>query len=250
MLKPTSEVVILVDSQDRVVGTEEKHKAHMTPPQRHRAFSVFAFNEAGETLIQRRAFGKYHSAGLWANTCCGHPRPSEDIQEAAKRRTFEELGFTPGALTPLTQVSYTLHLGQDLWELEYTHVFRCEYDSSSRALFQEGVAIQENSFQTGLPRRAAALLAMTSSHSSDTECVNADSERVRADTERNRNTSSHGLNINREEVCDTLWILPAELLTDVKVNPQNYARWFRLYVLKYFDVIFGGEGLQRMAAHG
>src|SRR3990167_9346165 len=116
------EMVILVDEKDRPLGIQEKLTAHLLP-QRHRAFSVFVFNTKGETLIQKRALGKYHSPGLWANSCCGHPRPHEEAGEGAKRRPGEELGFTC-ALIPLTIVCYALKLEKDLWELEYTHVFK------------------------------------------------------------------------------------------------------------------------------
>lgn len=64
------ETVILVNESDQPQGTQEKLAAHLIP-QRHRAFSIFIFNQKGETLIQRRALGKYHSPGLWANSCCG-----------------------------------------------------------------------------------------------------------------------------------------------------------------------------------
>lgn len=120
------ETVILVDNKDRSIGTQEKLAAHLIP-QRHRAFSILVFNNKGETLIQRRALGKYHSPGLWANSCCGHPRPEEAVMEAAKRRLNEELGFDC-ALTPLTEICYTLKLEKDLWELEYTHVFKGAYE--------------------------------------------------------------------------------------------------------------------------
>src|SRR5690242_5797865 len=119
------ETLILVDENDVPCGSQEKLAAHLIP-QRHRAFSVFIFNDHGETLIQRRALGKYHSPGLWANSCCGHPRPGEDVKEAARRRLNEELGFTCD-LTPLTKVCYTLKLEKDLWELEFTHVFKGHY---------------------------------------------------------------------------------------------------------------------------
>lgn len=121
------ENVILVDERDNPKGSQEKLAAHIIP-QRHRAFSVFIFNEKGETLIQRRALGKYHSPGLWANSCCGHPRPGEEVVPAAKRRLQEELGFTC-FLIPLTTVCYTLKLEKDLWELEYTHVFKGTYEN-------------------------------------------------------------------------------------------------------------------------
>lgn len=122
------ETVILVDEKDHPIGTQEKLAAHRVP-QRHRAFSVFIFNQKGETLIQRRAAKKYHSPGLWSNSCCGHPRPGEEVESAARRRLHEELRFTC-PLTPLTIVSYTLKLEKNLWELEYTHVFKGIYDSS------------------------------------------------------------------------------------------------------------------------
>jgi isopentenyl-diphosphate delta-isomerase len=109
------ETVILVDKNDHPVGTQEKLAAHLIP-QRHRAFSVLIFNEQGETLIQRRAVEKYHSPGLWANSCCGHPRPSEDTEVAAKRRLQEELGFSCD-LTFIRTVCYTLKLEKELWEL-------------------------------------------------------------------------------------------------------------------------------------
>jgi isopentenyl-diphosphate Delta-isomerase len=122
------ETVILVDEKDHPLGTQEKLAAH-TIPQRHRAFSVFIFNTQGETLIQRRTLGKYHSPGLWANSCCGHPRPGEEVGRAASRRLQEELGFAC-PLTPLTTVCYTLKLEKDLWELEYTHVFKGAYEGA------------------------------------------------------------------------------------------------------------------------
>ncbi len=122
------ETVILVNEKDCPLGTQEKLAAHLIP-QRHRAFSVFIFNAKGDTLIQRRAMGKYHSPGLWANSCCGHPRPGEDVKAAANRRLQEELGFSC-SLSPITSVCYTLKLEKDLWELEYTHVFKGLYEGS------------------------------------------------------------------------------------------------------------------------
>src|SRR6267143_121711 len=80
------------DLPDREVGTEEKLAAHRKGLL-HRAFSVFVFDRAGRLILQRRAAGKYHSAGLWSNTCCGHPRPGQPLERAAKRRLKEEMGF-------------------------------------------------------------------------------------------------------------------------------------------------------------
>src|SRR5207248_1208560 len=66
--------VILVDEQDRPVGTAPKLAAHQDGGRLHRAFSVFIFDSAGRMLLQRRAASKYHFGGLWTNTCCSHPR--------------------------------------------------------------------------------------------------------------------------------------------------------------------------------
>ena len=80
------EEVILVNEQDEQTGTIEKMEAHRKALL-HRAFSVFIFNGKGEMLLQQRALGKYHSPGLWTNTCCSHPRPGEEVEEAAVQKT-------------------------------------------------------------------------------------------------------------------------------------------------------------------
>ncbi|MDM8175378.1 NUDIX domain-containing protein [Olivibacter sp. 47] len=84
--------VILVNEQDEAVGKMEKLEAHQKGLL-HRAFSIFVFNTAGELLLQRRALNKYHSGGLWTNTCCSHPLPNEDTLIAAQNRLQEEMGF-------------------------------------------------------------------------------------------------------------------------------------------------------------
>ena len=121
-----TETLILVDEKDTPQGTGEKMDVHRKGL-RHRAFSVMVYNQHGEMLIQRRADCKYHSAGFWANTCCGHPRPEEPIEKAAKRRLGEELGFSCD-LTKVTEVCYTLPLENGLHENEYTHVFEGIYE--------------------------------------------------------------------------------------------------------------------------
>ena len=90
---PTTEHVVLVDTDDNDLGTMEKMKAHETGSL-HRAFSAFVFNSKGQLLLQRRAYTKYHSRGQWTNTCCSHPRLGELIEEAASRRLREEMGIT------------------------------------------------------------------------------------------------------------------------------------------------------------
>ncbi len=123
-----SEILILVDENDKFLGTEEKMKVHIDGLL-HRAFSVMIFNSKGQLLVQRRAKNKYHSAKLWANSCCGHPRLNEDNMKAAQRRLQEELGFSC-ELLKITELSYSLKLQDGLYEREYTHIFAGIYDGS------------------------------------------------------------------------------------------------------------------------
>ncbi|MGW9367009.1 isopentenyl-diphosphate Delta-isomerase, partial [Streptomyces albidoflavus] len=85
----------LVDEDGNTIGTAEKLSAHQAPGRLHRAFSVFLFDERGRLLLQQRALGKYHSPGVWSNTCCGHPYPGEAPFAAAGRRAVQELGVAP-----------------------------------------------------------------------------------------------------------------------------------------------------------
>ncbi|GGV03842.1 isopentenyl-diphosphate Delta-isomerase [Streptomyces spectabilis] len=114
----------LVDEDGRTIGTAEKLAAHQAPGQLHRAFSVFLFDEQGRLLLQQRALGKYHSPGVWSNTCCGHPYPGEAPFAAAARRTFEELGVSPSLLAEAGTVRYN-HPDPEsgLVEQEYNHLF-------------------------------------------------------------------------------------------------------------------------------
>jgi len=114
------EHVVLVDAQDRQVGTMEKMEAH-EKGLLHRAFSVFLFDNAGQLIIQQRAWTKYHSPGLWANTCCSHPRENEPIIEAGKRRLKEEMGMDAD-LRPLFSFIYIADMGNGLIEHELDHV--------------------------------------------------------------------------------------------------------------------------------
>jgi isopentenyl-diphosphate Delta-isomerase len=122
------EQVILVDESDTPLGTMEKMEAHRQALL-HRAFSVFIFNSKGEMLLQQRAFGKYHSAGLWTNACCSHPRPGEDTGEAAIRRLREELGFTT-PLVKLFDFTYRSEYDNGLTEFEFDHVYVGNYDQT------------------------------------------------------------------------------------------------------------------------
>ncbi len=120
------ERVVLVDEADVAVGSEEKGAAHLAGLL-HRAFSIFVFDGAGRLLLQRRAPGKYHSAGQWSNTCCGHPRPGERLESAAHRRLQEEMGFDC-TLRPLATYRYQARLDNGLTENELDHLLVGEFD--------------------------------------------------------------------------------------------------------------------------
>ncbi len=121
------EQVILVDENDIATGVMEKIAAHEKGIL-HRAFSVFIFNSQGQMLVQQRSLNKYHSAGLWTNACCSHPRPGEDTHIAANRRLQEELGFD----TPINKVFdfiYRSVFENGLTEHEFDHVFVGYYNN-------------------------------------------------------------------------------------------------------------------------
>jgi isopentenyl-diphosphate Delta-isomerase len=120
------EEVVLVNDDDEVIGVAEKLAAHRSGDL-HRAFSIFVFNSAGQLLLQKRAAGKYHSNGLWSNTCCGHPRPGEPTEEASRRRLYEEMGFECGVRKVLA-FTYHAELEGGLFEHEYDHVFVGQFD--------------------------------------------------------------------------------------------------------------------------
>ncbi len=121
MAPDAEEQVVLVDGADREVGLAGKSAAHQHGGTLHRAFSVLVFDPSGRLLLQRRALGKYHAPGLWANTCCSHPRPGEAVEAAAHRKLRQELGFD----CPLTEsfaFLYSAELGSGMSEREFDHV--------------------------------------------------------------------------------------------------------------------------------
>ncbi|MEZ4740382.1 MAG: isopentenyl-diphosphate Delta-isomerase [Flavobacteriales bacterium] len=118
---PNPEHVVLVNEWDEELGLMEKLEAHRTGAL-HRAFSIFLFDKQGRLLLQQRALGKYHSAGLWTNTCCSHPRSGEDLLAAAHRRLKEEMGLT-AELEHRFSFIYRGEVGDGLWEHELDHVF-------------------------------------------------------------------------------------------------------------------------------
>lgn len=124
-----NDLLVLVDGLDRQIGTATKTRAHVEGLL-HRAFSV-VLTRVGptglEVLLAQRALGKYHSAGLWANSCCSHPRYGEELMDAAYRRVREELGCDTRDLREVGAFVYRAKFANDLTEHEYDHVLigRC-----------------------------------------------------------------------------------------------------------------------------
>jgi len=112
--------IILVNEKDGEIGSEFKLKAHKEG-RLHRAFSIFVFNSKGELLLQKRAVGKYHSGGLWTNTCCSHPNVGETVLDAAHRRLKEEMGFDC-ELSEEFGFVYKAKLDNEITEYEFDHV--------------------------------------------------------------------------------------------------------------------------------
>ena len=115
------EELILVDCLDNEIGSTSKEDAHFNC-KLHRAFSIFLFDK-NEMLIQRRAFDKYHSGGLWANSCCSHPRANKTMQESLDDRLQHELNLSPIKLTEIFDFTYLTKFNENMYEYEYDHVF-------------------------------------------------------------------------------------------------------------------------------
>lgn len=114
-------MVILVDGNDEAIGAMPKLEAHEKACL-HRAFSVFIFNSSGELLLQKRANCKYHSPGLWTNTCCSHPKPNQETHHAAKGRLFMEMGIV-AELEFVLKFTYKSPYENGLTEHEIDHIF-------------------------------------------------------------------------------------------------------------------------------
>jgi isopentenyl-diphosphate delta-isomerase len=130
MIKRMIENVILVDKNDNRIGVEEKHSAHKAG-KLHRAISVFLFNSKGETLLQKRESSKYHSGGLWTNTCCGHQRPGDDTVSTAKRKLKEEMGVDC-ELEEKFSFIYFVKFDNGMHEHEFDHVLFGKFDGEPK----------------------------------------------------------------------------------------------------------------------
>lgn len=120
--------VILVDKNDKPIRFEEKIRAH-EEDKLHRCFSILVFNSKGDLLIQKRAKSKYHSGGLWSNTCCSHPL-TKNIKKEAEKRLQEEMGFSC-SLKEVFSLIYNLKVGK-LYEHEFNHVLTGIFDEKPK----------------------------------------------------------------------------------------------------------------------
>ncbi|MQA26075.1 MAG: isopentenyl-diphosphate Delta-isomerase [Micromonosporaceae bacterium] len=127
-----SHLVEVVDDTGRPIGATTVAASHAAPGQLHRAFSVLLLDDRGDLLLQRRAASKTRFALRWANTCCGHPGPGEDIATAASARLNEEMGMSAW---PLAEAGRFVYHAQDpdsgRVEREYDHVLTARVDSSA-----------------------------------------------------------------------------------------------------------------------
>lgn len=119
--------LILVDIFDNEIGRTSKLEAHSSP-MLHRAFSVFLY-DGNYMLIQQRALNKYHSAGLWANTCCSHPR-TDNLLKDATTRLWEEMNIRCDNLKELFSFTYLTQFSDNLFEYELDHVVVGKYDKN------------------------------------------------------------------------------------------------------------------------
>lgn len=143
------ELIILVNAEDEVIGYGEKQAVHVNE-QLHRAFSLFIYSEdSKELLLHRRAWGKYHSGGLWTNACCSHPRKGEELRQAVLRRMEQELGIRPAelgeAINDLAELgSFTYyHRFADCAEHEVDHVFLLRLSGEKPVLSPDSGEIAE-----------------------------------------------------------------------------------------------------------
>ena len=120
--------VILVDKNDKKIGLMSKMEAHKKGVL-HRAFSVFIFNNKNELMLQKRNKNKYHSPGLWTNTCCSHQRDKESNTSAGKRRLLDEMGFCV-ELNEIGSFIYNIGFDNGLIEHELDYILVGKYNGN------------------------------------------------------------------------------------------------------------------------
>ena len=127
--------VVLVNENDEKIGLMPKMEAH-EKGLLHRAFSVFIFNRNKELMLQKRSLKKYHSPGLWTNTCCSHQRDGESNINAGMRRLKEEMGFS-SELREINSFIYKVKFDNGLIEHELDYILVGEYENDVEPNFQE-----------------------------------------------------------------------------------------------------------------
>ena len=138
-VRDLKDLVVLVDEQDVPIGTRGKMDVHRSG-ELHRAVSVFVFDPQDRLILQQRALGKYHSGGLWTNTCCSHPRPGEALADAAARRLREEMGILCQGIEHQFSFIYRAEVGNGLVEHELDHVLFARHSGDVRPDPREAMA--------------------------------------------------------------------------------------------------------------
>ncbi|MET1007462.1 MAG: isopentenyl-diphosphate Delta-isomerase [Propionibacteriaceae bacterium] len=120
----TNDLVVLLDADGQVIGDQDRSEVHSEFTPLHLAFSLYLFNDAGQVLFTRRALTKRTWPGVWTNSCCGHPRPGEQMEDALRRRLGEELGVEVTDLRcVLPDFAYQARDVSGIWENEVCPVF-------------------------------------------------------------------------------------------------------------------------------
>lgn len=135
------ELIQLCNQAGEETGAIEKMEAHEKGIL-HKAFSILIFDTKGNILLQQRAFTKYHTPGLWSNSCCSHPHPKENITAAAHRRMVEELGFDTELKEEFSFVYKFFDEATQLWEHEHDTVFTGVYEGEIPFVAEEVNAVK------------------------------------------------------------------------------------------------------------
>jgi isopentenyl-diphosphate delta-isomerase len=136
-----SELLILVDPDDREAGNLSKAECHDGDGILHRAFSLFLFNDQGELLLQQRGAAKRLWPMYWSNTCCSHPRQGESMQAATERRLQQELNTT-AALEFIYKFEYQARFGDLGSENELCWVYLGRLEGEATANDSEIAALR------------------------------------------------------------------------------------------------------------
>jgi len=129
------ECILLVNERDEEFGFADKLEVHKKGLL-HRAFSIIIMNAKNRILIQRRAIDKYHSGGLWSNSCCSHQKNGENLEKAIHARLIYELGFDC-KLKKILKFKYLTKFENGLIEHEIDHVFIGHFNGTPRPNYSE-----------------------------------------------------------------------------------------------------------------